>query len=169
VTEGVRPGRRWGSLKFEGVAEAAGPAYAGVAFPRAGPHHEDTNVARVLIVDDEESDRLMAQAILAHAGHETFFAHDGEEALRQYALQDIDVIVTDLHMPQVHGFELISVLRDFPRAPALVVMSGTGQFQLQMAEALGARYTLCKPLDASLLVDAVDRALADTGRAPTAE
>jgi hypothetical protein len=47
-------------------------------------------------------------------------------------------------------------------------MSGTGQFQLQMAEALGARYTLCKPLDASLLVDAVDRALADaTGRRRT--
>jgi CheY-like chemotaxis protein len=118
-------------------------------------------VARVLIVDDEEGDRLIAQAILARAGHETFFAHDGEEALRQFALQGIDIVLTDLQMPEVHGFELISVLRDFERPPALVVMSGTGQFQLHMAEALGAKYTLQKPLDPRMLLDAIERALED--------
>jgi CheY-like chemotaxis protein len=118
-------------------------------------------VARVLIVDDEEGDRLIAQAILERAGHETFFAHDGEEALRQYALKGIDVVVTDLHMPEVHGFELISVLRDFKKPPAVVAVSGTGQFQLTMAEALGAKYTLTKPLDPELLIDAVNRAYAD--------
>ena len=118
-------------------------------------------MAKVLIVDDDEGDRLIAQAILARAGHETFFAHDGEEALRQHALMDIDVVLTDLQMPEVHGFELISVLRDFQKPPALVAMSGTGQFQLHMAEALGAKYTLTKPLDPELLIDAVERALAD--------
>ena len=118
-------------------------------------------MAKILIVDDEEGDRLIAQAILARAGHETFFAHDGEDALRQYALQGIEVVLTDLQMPEVHGFELISVLRDFKEPPALVVMSATGQFQLHMAEALGAKFTLQKPLDAELLVDAVERALAD--------
>ena len=118
-------------------------------------------MAKILIVDDDEADRLIAQAILARAGHETFFAHDGEEALRQHALKDIDVVLTDLQMPEVHGFELISVLRDFQKPPALVAMSGTGQFQLHMAEALGARYTLTKPLDPELLLDAVDRAMAD--------
>lgn len=118
-------------------------------------------MARVLIVDDEEADRLLAQAILAHAGHETFFAHDGEDALRQYATTGIDVVVTDLHMPQVHGFELISVLRDFEDPPGVVAISGTGQFQLHMAEALGAKYTLTKPLDPDMLIDAVERALED--------
>ena len=118
-------------------------------------------MAKILIVDDEEGDRLIAQAILARAGHETFFAHDGEDALRQYALQGIEVVLTDLQMPEVHGFELISVLRDFREPPALVVMSGTGQFQLHMAEALGAKFTLRKPLDDKLLVDAIERALAD--------
>ena len=116
-------------------------------------------MARILIVDDEEGDRLIAQAILERAGHETFFAHDGEDALRQFALKGIDVVVTDLQMPEVHGFELISVLRDFSEPPALVAVSGTGQFQLHMAEALGAKYTLTKPLDPELLLDAVKRAL----------
>jgi CheY-like chemotaxis protein len=119
-------------------------------------------MAKVLIVDDDEGDRLIAQAILARAGHETFFAHDGEEALRQHALRSIDLVLTDLQMPEVHGFELITVLRDFSKPPALVAMSGTGPFQLHMAEALGARYTLQKPLDPRLLLDAIDRALADT-------
>ena len=118
-------------------------------------------MAKVLIVDDEEGDRLIAQAILARAGHETFFAHDGEDALRQFALTGIEVVLTDLQMPEVHGFELISVLRDFERPPALVVMSGTGQFQLHMAEALGAKYTLQKPLEPKMLLDAIDRALKD--------
>ncbi len=123
-------------------------------------------MARILIVDDEEGDRLLAQAILERAGHETFFAHDGEEALREYALRGIEVVVTDLQMPEVHGFELITVLRDFETPPAIVAVSGTGQFQLQMAEALGAKYTLTKPLTPELLLNAVDRALADvTGRA----
>lgn len=118
-------------------------------------------MARILIVDDEEADRLIAQAILVRDGHETFFAHDGKDALRQYALRDIDLVLTDLHMPEVHGFELISVLREFQRRPALVVMSGTGEVQLDMAEALGAKYTLQKPLDPELLLSTVDRALAE--------
>jgi len=125
-------------------------------------------VAKILIVDDEEGDRLIAQAILDRAGHETYFAHDGEEALRQFALEGIDVVVTDLQMPRVHGFELITVLRDFEAPPAVVVMSGTGDFQLHMAEALGAKYALQKPLDADMLVDAVERALTDRAEASEA-
>ena len=121
-------------------------------------------MATILIVDDEESDRLIAQAILARAGHRTHFANDGDEALDLLGKYSFDVVLTDLQMPQVHGFELISVLRELERRPALVVMSSTGQFQLQMAEALGATYTLQKPLDADLLVDAVERAVGDAGQ-----
>lgn len=118
-------------------------------------------MARILIVDDEESDRLLIQAILAHAGHETCFAMDGGEALEQYELGGIDIVVTDLHMPEVHGFELITVLRELENPPAVIAVSGTGPFQLHMAEALGAKYTISKPVHAALLNDAVERALAD--------
>lgn len=118
-------------------------------------------MAKILIVDDEESDRLLVQAILERAGHETFFAEDGEEALREYALHGIDLVVTDLQMPEVHGFELITILREFAKPPAVIAVSGTGPFQLQMAEALGAKYTLQKPLNPKLLLTAVDDALED--------
>ena len=117
-------------------------------------------MARILIVDDEESDRLLLQAILARVGHETVVAVSGEEALRRYLETGIDVVVTDLHMQDVHGFELISILREFDPPPPVVAVSATGPFQLHMAEQLGAQWTLRKPIDPMLLVDAVKRALA---------
>jgi DNA-binding NtrC family response regulator len=116
---------------------------------------------RILIVDDEESDRLLVQSILARAGYETFVASGGEEALRAYLEAGVDAVITDLHMPDVHGFELISILRDFVPRPALIALSGTGAIQLYMAEVLGARWTIKKPVDPALLLDVVERALAE--------
>ena len=115
-------------------------------------------MARILIVDDEEMDRLLVQAVLARAGHETVVVSGGEEALRRYLESGIEIVVTDLQMPDVHGFELISILRDFSPPPAVIALSATGPFQLHMAEALGARWTLKKPVDPNLLLDAVRRA-----------
>ncbi len=116
-------------------------------------------MTRVMIVDDEETDRLLMQAVLARHGYETVLAVSGEDALRQYLEAEVDVVVTDLQMQDVHGFELITILRDFNPAPQVVAVSATGPFQLHMAEALGARWTLRKPLDPELLLDAVRRAL----------
>lgn len=116
-------------------------------------------MARILIVDDEESDRLLVQAVLARAGHDTVVVEGGEEALREFLKSGIDIVVTDLQMPDVHGFELISILREFNPSPAVIALSATGPFQLHMAEALGAEWTLLKPLDPKLLLDAVGRAV----------
>lgn len=114
---------------------------------------------RILIVDDEETDLLLIQAILARAGYQTDVAITGEDALRRYLDDSVDVVVTDLQMPDVHGFELITILREFTDPPAVIAVSGTGPFQLHMAEQLGARWTLTKPIDPALLLDAVSRAL----------
>ena len=115
-------------------------------------------MARILIVDDEEMDRLLVQAVLARAGHETVVVEDGEDALRRYLESGIEIVITDLQMPDVHGFELISILREFTPPPAVIALSATGPFQLHMAEALGAEWTLKKPVDPNLLLDAVRRA-----------
>ena len=69
-------------------------------------------MARILIVDDDKLDRIVLGTILERAGHETYFAADGDEALREYRAQAIEIVVTDLQMPGVHGLELITLLRD---------------------------------------------------------
>ena len=116
-------------------------------------------MARILIVDDDEADRTVLGTVLERAGHETFFAADGEEALRDYRGGAIDIVITDLQMPSVHGLELITLLRDrFPR-PAIIAISGTGEPQLEMAHALGAEATLSKPIDPHLLLNAIAKAL----------
>ena len=127
-----------------------------------GPHDRSHSlrlaiVARILIVDDDELDRTVLGTILERAGHETHFATDGEEALREYCDKAIDVIITDLQMPGLHGLELITMLRDMS---AIIAISGTGESQLDMAQALGADATLAKPVDPAELLDAVAKVVA---------
>ena len=114
---------------------------------------------RILIVDDEEADRLIVQAVLARAGYDTIVSEGGEEAFRAFLDSGVDVVVTDLQMPDVHGFELITILREFDPPPAVIAVSGTGPIQLHMAESLGARWTIQKPVNPELLLDAVQRAI----------
>jgi len=116
-------------------------------------------MARILIVDDDELDRTLLAAMLSTEGHEVVQAVDGQEALTSYGGTPIDIVVTDLQMPNVHGLELISLLRGLSPRPAIVAVSGTGETQLDMAEAVGADATLSKPLTHAALVEGVRKAL----------
>lgn len=118
-------------------------------------------MARILIVDDEESDRLMARSILESAGHEIFMAEDGQQALSVFGGIAIDVVVTDLEMPRAHGLELITVLREASPRPGIIAISGTGYAQLDMARAVGADATLNKPINAEELLEAIAMAVTD--------
>ncbi|MDX1429838.1 MAG: response regulator, partial [Rhodothermales bacterium] len=128
-------------------------------------------MARILIADDNEADRLVLHAFLERTGHEIIEAQDGEGALREYLrarmrAHPIQVVITDLQMPGVHGLHIIMLLRDLSPRPAIVAVSGTGGEQLEMAHAIGADAMLTKPVDPTELLDAVDQALA---RAPDYE
>lgn len=115
--------------------------------------------ARILIVDDEQSDRAVQQAILERAGYEVMLAENGAEALEVFHKHAIDIVITDLQMPHVHGFELITALRDLPEPPPIIAVSGTGPYQLEIADALGAKFTLRKPVDPDALLTAVEQLL----------
>lgn len=117
-------------------------------------------MARLLVVDDEEADRVVLKTILERAGHEVFLAKDGREALDLYDGKDIQIVITDLQMDDVHGLELITIIRDFQPRPRIVAISGTGAVQLDMAEALGAEKTLTKPVRPDQLLTAVREVLA---------
>jgi len=92
------------------------------AFPREG--NASQFPYRVLIVDDEPSIRQAAGAILESQGYEVLTVADGLEGLRALSKSLPDVIISDLNMPRMSGFEFLAIVRKrFPRI-ATIAMSG---------------------------------------------
>lgn len=81
---------------------------------------------RILLVDDESSIRFLLSAVLTQAGYEVDAAEDGFAALRKIQQALPDLVITDLRMPNMNGFELLSVLRTrFPAVPTIAI---SGEF-----------------------------------------
>jgi two-component system, chemotaxis family, chemotaxis protein CheY len=117
-------------------------------------------MARILLVDDDPLVGTTLAPLLADRGYQVVLAADGRQALGQLRRQPIDVVVTDILMPEVDGLEVIrAVLRDYPGV-AVIAMSGgsarlPGADALQLARTLGAHAILPKPLSAKDLDEAI--------------
>jgi CheY-like chemotaxis protein len=85
-----------------------------------------TSKYHVLVVDDEPGVRKTVGMILAAAGYEVSTAKDGFDALLQLKRTGADLIISDLNMPQMSGFELLSVVRR--RFPDIVVIASSGAY-----------------------------------------
>jgi CheY-like chemotaxis protein len=81
---------------------------------------------RILVVDDEPSVRDTSAAILAAKGYEVRTAQDGFEALAELTRSLPDLIISDLRMPNMSGFELLSVVRR--RFPHIAVIAISGEY-----------------------------------------
>jgi len=104
--------------------------------------------AHVLVVDDEIQNLELARIILLKEGYTLSFASSGHEALACVRSESIDVIVLDLFMPEVDGFEVLKQVRVlYPSLPVIVVTAYTDTQSHERALALGANETLTKPYD----------------------
>ena len=116
-------------------------------------------MARILIVDDDDMERVLERTFLEKLGYHLHFARDGAEALHILEAVEVDVLVTDIVMPKVDGLSLIrQVRREHPRI-GVVAISGVSRDELGLARELGAIEAMTKPLDPHALVDAVKQAL----------
>ena len=115
-------------------------------------------MARVLIAEDNETDRLLMGTILEGAGHEAYLAADGEEALSLYMRTTIDVVVTDIMMARKDGVELIMALKALNPDTPIIAVSGEGPTGLGFARLAGAQEIMTKPIDPDVLVGAVAEA-----------
>ena len=87
-----------------------------------------TNIgSRVLVVDDEASVRDSTSMLLKSAGYAVRTAEHGFDALLQLAAAPSDVVISDLNMPQMSGFEFLSVVRR--RFPEMVVIAISGAYE----------------------------------------
>lgn len=114
---------------------------------------------RVLVIDDEADVRLLYRVNLRHAGFEVLEADDGERGIAA-ALEHLpDVVVLDLMMPRVDGFDVLRALRTHPDAiemPVLVLTADSRSDHHRRCYELGADDVMTKPF----LPDALMRGLA---------
>ncbi len=127
-------------------------------------NREDTSLGRILIADDSQGMRLYLRTILAGAGFDCTEAADGAEAFDLVLRADFDVLVTDLDMPRMDGFELVSAIDLLPpnrHRPAVVVISARGDEGLvaRRPEMTRVARVLTKPVGAGELLDVVAASL----------
>ena len=119
----------------------------------------------ILLVDDLDNNRALISLILTRSGHLVTEAGDGKQAIQALRQTNFDVVITDILMPNLDGLELISYLNQLSARPAIVCMSGGGDYMssstaLHIGKQMGAAVPLEKPFTAEQLRSAIAEAMA---------
>jgi len=116
---------------------------------------------RILIVDDDERQRTAMAAALSEAGYETQVAADGQAALDQLTAFSADVIVADLVMPRMDGFELLRHLKARGDITPAIALTGFGSMEkaLSAVHDLQAFWFLEKPVEPRAFKTLLERAI----------
>ena len=116
-------------------------------------------MARILVIDDQESIRRVVRRALEQDGHQVMDASDGEMGMQVLARHGADVVITDIFMPGQDGIlTLRQIRKQFPGLKVIVISGGdsTGMMDLRKdAELLGAVKSLQKPFTSRELVELV--------------
>ncbi len=119
-----------------------------------------TETTRVLIIEDDTDVRAMLRRMLQQAGYDTVEARDGRLGLEACAACRVDVVLTDIVMPEMEGIETIREIRARYPDVAIVAMSGGDtdydDSYLSMARMLGAKHTLTKPFRRNELLTIIE-------------
>lgn len=118
----------------------------------------------VLLVDDNEDIRRLVALLLRDAGYAVECAEDGAEALARIQQGSPDLVVLDLMMPGMPGWDLLALLRGTVQPPPVVVLSALGE--CRRAAQAGAAGCLAKPFRIQDLLHACEAALGVEPYAP---
>jgi len=121
-------------------------------------------MAKVLVVDDFASNRDLIVSLLKYAGHESLEAADGSLALEQVRSQRPDLVICDLLMPTMDGYEFVRQVRADPDIARTEVIFYTATFTeseaLGLAASCGVSSVLVKPCEPEAILSAIEHALA---------
>jgi len=113
----------------------------------------------ILVCDDEESVRSSVKLVL-EKDYQLVFASDGEEALKQYEVQPVDLVLLDIKMPRLGGLEVLNTLMSRQPPPRVLMLTAYHSVELaQRATQTGALDYVSKPFERQDLLAAVERAL----------
>ncbi|MEL7487789.1 MAG: response regulator, partial [Pseudomonadota bacterium] len=114
--------------------------------------------AKIMLVDDDPVMRELAGAKLAGAGYDVAYANNGAEALESLGRDRFDLVISDLDMPVMDGFELTKTVRDsrfYGDLPVIVITGSESKNAVERAFASGATSFLTKPVNWTLFSHSV--------------
>jgi DNA-binding response OmpR family regulator len=115
---------------------------------------------RVLIVDDDVSIRESLKKVLHDSGHDVLLAEDGEAAVKLLTNQKVDLLILDLEMPRLDGWDVFEGVRS--RCPSLPVIMITGLItQLETRHIPGLDALLEKPIEVTVLLKKIEELLCE--------
>ena len=110
---------------------------------------------RILVVEDNDLSRQVAEVLLRHLGHECLLAGDGQQALQILSQQTVDLVLLDVAMPVMDGLTALQQLRsraDLPRqVPVLMLTAHVRPQELSRYSELGANGCIAKPISTQRL------------------
>lgn len=119
-------------------------------------------MTKILAVDDSVSIRQMLSHTLKDAGYEVETANDGSDALRKVQQTKFDVVISDVNMPIMGGFDLVRALREKPQykfIPILMLTTETSMEKKQEGKSAGATGWLVKPFNPDTLLKTLKRVI----------
>lgn len=119
-------------------------------------------MASILLVDDSASMREMVSFTLKEAGHDVTEAEDGVVALDFAKGKSVNLVITDVNMPNMDGIALTAELRklsDYKFTPILILTTETGTVKKEQGKVAGATGWIEKPFDPDNLLSTVNRVL----------
>ena len=115
---------------------------------------------KILVVDDSESIREVVSFTLENAGHQVLVAIDGHDALKFLDGSELDLVITDLHMPNMNGIDLIKSIRansTYARVPILFLTTESQAAKKMEAKEAGATGWIVKPFNGAAVIGSVKK------------
>jgi DNA-binding response OmpR family regulator len=124
-------------------------------------------MARILVIDDDESLLLMMALMLKRAGHEILQRQDARSGVEAVLSEPVDLVIVDVMMPEVNGYQVCSFLKQDARTqhiPVMILTALNEAEQRDNADDAGADAFLTKPVTLEILRTEVNRLLANAPR-----
>jgi twitching motility two-component system response regulator PilG len=114
---------------------------------------------KVMIIDDSNTIRRTAEALLKKAGYEVYTAADGFEAMSMITDNNPDIIFVDIMMPRLDGYQTCSLIKHnkvFRSIPVIMLSSKDGLFDRARGRIVGSEHYLTKPFTREELLSAIE-------------
>lgn len=122
-------------------------------------------MSRILVVDDDPISRQILRAMLEKEGHVVSEAEDGVKAVNNYDKGSVDLVITDIFMPEKEGVQTVrELIKENPDVKIIAVSGGSSSANydsLDWIKMFGVKYTFTKPFNSKAIIAAIDDLLSE--------